>query len=405
MGVRSVAWTLLVAAGLGCGSARPHHPPEALTCGLQAFVVQDVYGELRRLRELKLSLAGEPAAFNVLALSAGGEFGAYGAAFLRGWGSVGAAARPGPRADIRVVTGVSTGAIMATHAFLGEDQALEQLYRGLSGSRIYQERSTLSLLWASSIFDAAGKERLIEDNLTHEVIDRVAQAPEGRALYVGVVDLDSGGFLRIDMVKLAREAPASVRDDCYRAVISASSAIPIAFPPRFVDKLMLVDGGARRHLFITEVPDGQAGEEGPRRLFSLVHGDLDVGCTTTKNGVLQIALRTSELMTDQSMKDSLRLQEALASAPTAQGPLFETYYASAAAAARACAPKQAECAGTGGLAGEDMFCQPFMNCLADQGYEDGRAYAGGSRPWLTFADLHLSSQADCSATSRRTRAQ
>jgi predicted acylesterase/phospholipase RssA len=382
----------------GCGSLRPTSPPDRLSCGLDRFIVRDIYRDYFIFKASQIrpeSLSDPNPSFNVLALSAGGEFGAYGAGFLNGWRGVGQSAKPSPRDDIQIVTGVSTGAILATHAFLGEDQLIEQIYRSLSGDQIYTARNKLELIWANSLLDASNKDRLIKDNLARGLIDRVATA-SGRFLYIGIVDLDSGRFLRINMVELAKTIrPLDLRDACYRAVIGASSAIPIAFPPKFIDDLMLTDGGARRHLFITELPDEAKKPNVQRRLFSFVHGDLTVDCITTTNGVLQIAARMADLFTDQGFKDSIRLADALAKAPvssTSSQPIFSTYYASAAAAATACAPKRATCKSAGGVLSEDMFCHDFMNCLGDQGKDDGRAYASGLKPWLQLGNLDLSSQ-------------
>ena len=52
-------------------------------------------------------------ALNVLSLSGGGQNGAFGAGFLIGW------RESGRRPEFDVVTGVSTGALLATHALLG----------------------------------------------------------------------------------------------------------------------------------------------------------------------------------------------------------------------------------------------------------------------------------------------
>jgi len=336
----------------------------------------------------------------VLALSAGGEFGAYGAAFLAGWGSVGRQAIPSFREDIQVVTGVSTGAILASHAFLTEDQAIENAYRQISGAKIYRDRQLLDYIWANSLLDTAGKDALIKERLPSSLIQRVAQV-EGRFLYIGVVDLDSGRFLRVDMVALAKGIkPPSLRDACYRAVIGASSAIPIAFAPKFIDGMMLVDGGARRHLFLTELTDEAKKPEVVRRLYSFVHGDLDVGCTETKNGVLPIAARTAALFTDQGFKDSIRLVHQLATEPVSTSsagtpmPLFQTFYAAAADAARTCTSQRATCTTTGEALGEDQFCNAFINCLADEGRKDGVKFATTGK-WLAFSDLNLSSQPTC----------
>ncbi len=61
---------------------------------------------------------------DLLALSGGGDAGAYGAGFLKGW------TEHGDRPEFTVVTGVSTGALIAPMAFLGPayDGVLESLY-------------------------------------------------------------------------------------------------------------------------------------------------------------------------------------------------------------------------------------------------------------------------------------
>jgi Patatin-like phospholipase len=59
-----------------------------------------------------------------LALSGGGANGAFGAGFLNGWSTTGG------RPVFKIVTGVSTGALMAPFAFLGPsyDSALHEFY-------------------------------------------------------------------------------------------------------------------------------------------------------------------------------------------------------------------------------------------------------------------------------------
>ena len=64
------------------------------------------------------------ASYDVLVLSGGGSDGAYGAGLLNGW-----TAR-GDRPEFGLVTGISTGALIAPFAFLGPDydDELERLY-------------------------------------------------------------------------------------------------------------------------------------------------------------------------------------------------------------------------------------------------------------------------------------
>jgi predicted patatin/cPLA2 family phospholipase len=389
----------------GCGAPRPAKPPKALTCELSKYTVDDIYDDWR-LYNKGLNIK-QPPSFNILSLSAGGQFGAYGAGFLYGWSKVTENPKPGSRKDIQVVTGVSTGAILATHAFLEKDEEIMNKYKTLSGEQIYRSRGLLEYIRANSFFNTSGKDQMISENLTSEIIDEVADKfDKGRFLYIGIVNLDTGKFDQINMVKLAHDLqPNERRDQCYRAVIGASSAIPIAFSPKFIDDKMWVDGGARRHLFFT-YPSTEAKKLGvTRRLYSIIHGDLSVGEERVKNGVLQIAGRTAELFIDQGLKESIRLQDQIASKCPSEincGPsnkLFETYYAAAFSAAVSCKDELEKCKKTGGITSDDVFCNPFMKCLAERGEIDGRAFAKTGN-WLSIDDLCLGSNPDCEPSQK-----
>ena len=84
----------------------------------------------RAERKVKAARPGDPRpTIDLLIISGGGDWGAFGAGVLKGWGRVkGEMARP----EFDVVTGVSTGALIAPFAFLGDDESIErivQLYR------------------------------------------------------------------------------------------------------------------------------------------------------------------------------------------------------------------------------------------------------------------------------------
>ena len=74
---------------------------------------------------------------NVLALSGGGANGAFGAGLLNGWTAA------GTRPVFKLVTGISTGALIAPFAFLGPayDATLREFYTTISTKDIYNERS------------------------------------------------------------------------------------------------------------------------------------------------------------------------------------------------------------------------------------------------------------------------
>jgi hypothetical protein len=78
-----------------------------------------VEGLHTRLAEHRQKTPGKPITLRGLALSGGGSHGAYGAGVLIGWTDA------GTHPEFDVVTGISTGALMATAAFPGpeEDEA------------------------------------------------------------------------------------------------------------------------------------------------------------------------------------------------------------------------------------------------------------------------------------------
>jgi len=170
----------------------------------------------------------------------------------------------------------------------------------------------------------------------------------------------------------------------------------VAVQPQFIDGRMYIDGGARRHLFLTELP-ATAKEPGVvRRMFAFVHGDLSIQSVDVENHVLGIAGRLSELVTEQGMRDSIQTTDFLAHelvtpaggiVPAVPEPMFLTFYAAPASAAATCAPEKRNCKANNGLLAEDMFCQQFMVCLANEGRRDGAAYARGERHWPQWSDV------------------
>ena len=104
----------------------------------------------------------------MLALSAGGADGAYGAGVLTGW------SKNGSRPKFDVVTGVSTGALMAVLAFLGPeyDGMLESFYTTQTNDKIYTKGAGLL---GESLYDNGPLKEQISAFVTQAVLDRIAE--------------------------------------------------------------------------------------------------------------------------------------------------------------------------------------------------------------------------------------
>ncbi|VTU00554.1 patatin : Patatin OS=Burkholderia phymatum (strain DSM 17167 / STM815) GN=Bphy_6656 PE=4 SV=1: Patatin [Gemmataceae bacterium] len=164
---------------------------------------------------------------SILALSGGGSFGAFSAGVLYGWSET------GTRPTFDVVTGISTGALIAPLAFLGPayDCQLKQFYTTVTNDDIYKKRRPIKALFADSFADNAPLRGQIEKTLTPEVMRAVAaEHLKGRRLYVGTTDLEGRRPVVWDLGAIAVRGTPADRTLAVD-VLLASAAIPGFFPP------------------------------------------------------------------------------------------------------------------------------------------------------------------------------
>jgi hypothetical protein len=189
--------------------------------------------------------------YHFLALSGGGFYAPFGVGVLTGW------TESGTRPDFDAVTGISSGALTATFAFLGPryDGVLYESMVGLERADILGVRVPPALPFASSIFHNRPIRRRIEKYITAEVVAEVAAAhAAGRRLYVGTTNVDTRKLVIWDMGEIAsRGTPEGL--ELYRTVLLASAAVPLAFPPVRIP--VEVDGRCYDELHV----DGAASDE------------------------------------------------------------------------------------------------------------------------------------------------
>ena len=190
--------------------------------------------------------------YRALTLSGGGSRGAYGAGVLSGWSA------RGDRPQFDVVTGISTGALTATHAFLGPefDNGLE-IYKNISNDDVFRKLSMLKSIKGPAAFDTAPLRETLLSIISEATLDLVAaEHRRGRRLFIGTTNLDANVFTIWDMGVIAGSARAD-RLKRYIDVVMASAAFPIAFPPIYLEvegksgtfTEMHTDGGIRESAF------------------------------------------------------------------------------------------------------------------------------------------------------------
>lgn len=182
-------------------------------------------------------------ALEVLALSGGGADGAYGAGLLVGW------SESGTRPKFDVVTGVSTGALQATFAFLGPkyDAVLTDLYTDTHSHEIFTHRGVTGLL-GDSLMDTEALATKIAEVVTPEILAEVAEEHRrGRRLYVATTNLDAGTLSVWDMGKIAAASDVD-KGRLYREVLRASAAVPGYFEPVIIHPKAGVDDIGQMHV-------------------------------------------------------------------------------------------------------------------------------------------------------------
>ncbi len=203
----------------------------------------------------------------LLFLSGGSQSGAFGAGYLDEWSKLN-----GGLPKFSVVTGISTGALQSTAAFTGrpelavkvaaitsESDLLEAYIDGTEIAGGLKLGAVTSLIRRGAISDLVPLRVRLDEIITEDLLLEVAKGgDENRKLYVGVTDFDTGGAVAMDMTTLAqlyRDNPSKrqIYKTCYREILIASSIVPVAAKPVFLDNRMYIDGGVRFGVFTEDI--------------------------------------------------------------------------------------------------------------------------------------------------------
>jgi hypothetical protein len=259
------SWLIIIVLFIsGCANVRHAVPPDLLN-STRVLGLQDVraFGGIPSdsfkndfLGLLEREKAGGPLFFDrgiyrtysLLAISGGAANGAYGAGVLNGW------SKEGSRPEFKIVTGISTGAIIAPLAFLGSsyDDKLKEFYTQYSTKDVAEIKLSKNSLASTRPF-----KRLIDKYADKQLLEKIAvEYRKGRRLYVGTTNLDAQRLVIWDMGKIASIGDEKALD-LFRKIILASASIPVAFPPVYFTveadgktyDEMHVDGGTIRQVF------------------------------------------------------------------------------------------------------------------------------------------------------------
>ena len=327
---------LLLSTGCFCTARHMIAPPSPVKAGFNPVDIVDAPAEAdahQLLDASKLYQVAErirqeqrPAVAcakrSVLVLSGGGAYGAYSAGVLVGW------TQTGQRPQFDVVTGISTGALIAPLAFLGPqyDSQLQTMYTTMREQDLFRIRKSVRTLFAESLADNSPLVRKLEETVTPDLLRAIAaEHLKGRRLYVGTTELDGRRQVVWDLGAIAAHGTEADLE-LFRSVVLASAAIPGFFPPVRIPveiggkvyEERHVDGGVSAALFFRppSVPPEKRNDPAANSLYDtdlyiLVAGKLYADPEVVKPRALWIAgTSVSALLYAQTRGDLMRLYTA-----------------------------------------------------------------------------------------------
>ena len=253
-----------------------------------------------------------------LAISGGGDKGAFGAGLLVGWSS------RKDRPEFKLVTGVSTGALIAPFAFLGSsyDEKLREVYTAVTPADILEERGISAAIWNDAMADNRPLWKLLDRYIDQKMLNDIAdEYKKGRLLLVATTNLDSQVPVIWNLTKIAASGKLGSLD-LIRSLMIASAAIPGAFPPVLIDVIadgkayqeMHVDGGATTQVFLyppalrTAKLLQDKNEQRERKLYIIRNGRQDHDWEQVERRTLPIIQKAIDsLIHTQGIGDLYRL--------------------------------------------------------------------------------------------------
>jgi hypothetical protein len=254
----------------------------------------------------------------LLAVSGGSDDGAFGTGLLCRWMD------SGTMPSFKLVTGVSTGAMIAPFAFLGpryRDQ-LCGLYTSIKPSDVSVARGLYGVLFSDALADTTPLANLIARYVTPQLLSDVAREyRNGRLLLIGTTSLDVQRPVIWNIGAIAASGnPGAL--ELVRKILRASAAIPGAFPPVMIDveaggrsyQEMNVDGGAVVQTFLyppdiglrVDLKSGEYARE--RHAYVIRNGRLDPDWAAVDRQFLSIVGRAIATMIHYSgYNDILRI--------------------------------------------------------------------------------------------------
>ena len=292
---------LLILAGCGSLPRMPYTAADATSPRVLDLSELRRYADEPASKFLNTQVKFRTGPLSYLALSGGGADGAYGAGILNGWTA------SGTRPEFSVVSGVSTGALIAPFAFLGPayDEILREVYTSGIAESLLDTPSVVRALFGPGLFGNARLRELVARYVGQDMLAAIAaEAAKGRKLLIVTTNLDTQRTVIWDMGRIAAIATPQALG-LFRDVMAASASIPVVFPPMLIEaeanghrfQEMHVDGGVTAP--VLTLPEAFLLRNGPLtrglriNIYVLINDKVERDFLLVPNSTIDIAARAS----------------------------------------------------------------------------------------------------------------
>lgn len=292
-------------------------PRAAATASIEGFGNIRIYADSNRQLPEDSDWLPVPSGkeVNYLVLSGGGSGGAFGVGILKAW------TENGDRPEFDIVSGVSTGALIAPFAFLGAayDDTLVDLYTSGVAEKLIDADFLPKGLLGPSLLKQEPLRKMVERYITRETLAKIAaEHRKGRRLLVLTSNLDSLRAVIWNMGAIADSGrPDALK--LFQDIIIASASMPGIFPAVLIKaksggqefEEMHSDGGSASS--ILTIPDGWMAdpEKGawPKNtkvnMYIIVNNTLIPEFSTTTNNTLAVMARASSALIRAQTRSAL----------------------------------------------------------------------------------------------------
>ncbi len=308
-------FTLALLAGCMAPDRVAYTPKAAANANIEGFGDIRIYADTTRLDGPAWLTIPRHKDVDYLVLSGGGAAGAFSVGALKAWSD------RGGRPEFDIVSGVSTGALIAPYAFLGRtyDDTLVDLYTSGVAKELVDADFLPKGLLGPSLLKEAPLRRMVERHLTPDILAKVAtEHRKGRRLFVLTTNLDSQRAVIWNMGAIANSARADALK-LFQDVVIASASIPGIFPAVLIKATaggqafeeMHSDGGSSSQ--VLTIPEGwmvnpqiKAWPKGLKlNMYVIVNNALMPEFATTTNNTFAVMARASSALIKAQTRSAL----------------------------------------------------------------------------------------------------